>query len=160
MGLAAGALFGPWLGVPLALASAVAGATVAMLIARHLLRDEVERRWPGLARRFETAAGPDGAAALFAARLMPMLPFPLVNLAAGLSAMPTRTFAAVTALGMLPLLSISVCAGAELGTISSPASPRCVAALAILGAAPLAARGLAQAALSRDCPRRWLRCIS
>ena len=70
-----------------------------------------------------------------------------MGLAAGLSAMPTRTFAAVTALGMLPLLSISVCAGAELGTISSPAdvlSPRCVAALAILGAAPLAARGLAR----------------
>ncbi len=58
MGLAAGALFGPWLGVPLALASAVAVATVALLIARHLLCDEVERRWPGLVRRLRDRRGP------------------------------------------------------------------------------------------------------
>ena len=142
MSLAAGVLFGPWLGVPLAAASATAGATVAMLLARHLFRDWIERRWPGLSRRLEAAGCADGAAALFAARLIPVLPFSLVNFAAGLSPMPARTFAAVTAVGVLPLASIYVLAGAELGTVSTPAdilSVRTTAILAALAAGPQAA---------------------
>jgi len=145
MGLAAGALFGPWLGVPLAVASAAAAATVAMLLARHLFRDRVERRWPALRARLGAAAGADGAAALLAARLIPVLPFALVNVAAGLSPMPTGAFAAITAVGVLPLASIYGLAGAELGAVTSPAdllTARTTALLCLLAIAPLAARAL------------------
>lgn len=142
MGLAAGALFGPWLGVPIAVVSAAAAATVAMLLARHVFAGWIARTWPGLPRRLEAAAGAGGAAALFAARLTPVMPFPLVNFAAGLTPMPTRTFAAVTAAGMLPLATIYVWAGAELGAVASPAdllTLRTTVLLGLLSVASLAA---------------------
>ena len=100
MTVAAGALFGSWVGAPLAIASKAAGATIAMLVARHVLRDRIAARLPGLALRFEAAAGADGAALCSPRVSRHSLPFALVNLAAGLSPMPARTFAAVTAAGV------------------------------------------------------------
>lgn len=152
MGLAAGALFGPWLGVPIAVASGAAGATVAMLLARHVFAGWVARTWPGLPRRLEAAAGARGAAALFAARLTPVLPFPLVNFAAGLTPMPARTFAAVTAAGMAPLAAIAVWAGAELGAAARPADILTVRTAVLLGA--FAAASLAAPAALRARRRR------
>lgn len=146
MTVAAGALFGFWVGAPLAIASKPAGATIAMLVARHVLRDRIAACLPGLALRFEAAAGADGAALLFAARLAPFAPFALVNLAAGLSPMPARTFAAVTAAGALPLALVYVSAGAAIATVRSPAdvlTPGLVAALTLAGAAPLLLRACA-----------------
>ena len=95
MTIAAGALFGPWLGVPLAVASSAVGATITMLVARYALRDWVEARFPQLKRRFDGRRG-DAAALLFAARVTPALPFALVNVAAALSRMPALTFALVS----------------------------------------------------------------
>ncbi len=142
MTVAAGALFGPWLGVPIAVASSVAGATLAMLLARYCLRDWVERRFPDLARRFH-ADGAGGTAFLLAARLTPVVPFALVNAAAGASRMPARTFAAVSAAGALPLAAVYVCAGATIGAARNPAdlvSPRLFALLTLAAAATLLAR--------------------
>ena len=114
MTVAAGALFGPWLGVPLAAASGAVGATIMMLIARYALRDWVEARFPRLKGRFDRSGG-DAAALLFAARVTPALPFALVNIAAALSRMPPLTFALVSAAGALPLAAIYVWAGATIG---------------------------------------------
>ncbi len=142
MTIAAGALFGPWLGVPLAVASSAVGATITMLVARYALRDWVEARFPQLKRRFDGRRG-DAAALLFAARVTPALPFALVNVAAALSRMPALTFALVSAAGALPLAAIYVSAGVTIGAAPSPAdilSPRLVALLALAGAAPLIGR--------------------
>ncbi|MFC0668554.1 TVP38/TMEM64 family protein [Azotobacter chroococcum] len=74
------------------------GATLAMLISRFLLRDWVQARFSqrlaGIAR--------EGAAYLFALRLVPVFPFFLINLAMGLTKLPARTFWWVSQLGMLP----------------------------------------------------------
>ena len=143
MTVAAGALFGPWLGAPLAVVSSAAGATIAMLVVRYALRDRFAARFPKLSGRLE---GPrDGAAVLFAARMTPLLPFALVNAAAGVSGMPARTFALVSAAGAAPLACLYVSAGAALAGAGKPAdvlSPRLGVLLALAGSAPLAARCL------------------
>ncbi len=91
MSVAGGALFGPWLGLPLAIASSAAGATIAMLTVRSALRDRVAARFPHLAERFDGAANGRSAALLFAARVTPVLPFALISAARACAArLPPR----------------------------------------------------------------------
>jgi uncharacterized membrane protein YdjX (TVP38/TMEM64 family) len=145
MNVAAGALFGPWVGLPVAVASSVTGATITMLAARYALRGWVEARFPAAVARFEKGAASGGARFLFAARLAPFLPFPLVNMAAGVTRMPARIFVLVSLVGLLPLSTAYVLAGAQLAAIRSPAdvlSPQFVALLVALAAAPFAAQFL------------------
>jgi uncharacterized membrane protein YdjX (TVP38/TMEM64 family) len=145
LSVAAGALFGPWIGLPIAVVSGVTGGTITMLAARYALRDWVEARFPAVVARFDLGVASGGARFLFAARLTPVVPFPLVNLAVGLTRMPVKTFAFVSFVGYLPLTTAYVSAGASLGDVRSPGaalSPGFVAILLALAAAPFAARML------------------
>jgi uncharacterized membrane protein YdjX (TVP38/TMEM64 family) len=111
--VAGGALFGPWLGVPLVALSSTAGATVAMLASRYLFRDIVTARCPDLVERVSRSVAQDGARWLFAARLTPVLPFFAINIAVGLTRMPSSTFALVTCVGVFPLSLVYALAGAQ-----------------------------------------------
>ncbi len=142
LSLSAGVLFGPWFGLPIAIASNVVGATMVMLAARYAIRGWVKARFPEAWARFDQGVARGGARFLFAARLTLVIPFALVNLAAGLTEMPTRTFMLVSAAGALPLTIAYVSAGASLGAIRNPAealSPRLLLTLMALAAAPFAA---------------------
>lgn len=146
LSVAAGALFGPWIGLPIAVGSGVMGGTITMLAARYALRGWVEARFPETIARFDHGVASGGARFLFAARLTPVIPFALVNLAVGLTQMPARTFALVSAVGCLPLTTAYVSAGASLGAIRSPAealSPRLLMTFVALAAAPFAAHAWA-----------------
>jgi uncharacterized membrane protein YdjX (TVP38/TMEM64 family) len=80
---------------------------------------------------------------LFTLRLVPLVPFFLVNLGSGLTKLPVRTFAWVSMLGMLPGTILYVNFGTELGRLESPRgllSPGLIASLALLGLFPLLAR--------------------
>ena len=139
LSVAAGALFGPWLGVPLVSLSSTAGAVVAMQIARYLIRGSVERRFPEFVGRVNRGIERDGARYLLAARLTPVIPFFAINLAVGLTRMPARTFALVTLIGTLPIVVLYVLAGEQFATIAHPSdilSARILLALFGLAAAP------------------------
>jgi uncharacterized membrane protein YdjX (TVP38/TMEM64 family) len=138
--VAGGALFGPWLGAPLVILSYTAGATLAMLLSRHLLRGWVASRFAKLVEHVDAGVARDGARWLFAARLTPAIPFFLVNLTVGLTRMPALVFAAVSALGAFPLAVLCVIAGSKLASIeraSDVATVPVLAALAGLGLATL-----------------------
>ena len=100
--LAGGALFGFWWGALFNTLGANLGATGAFWLARALgregLRTLVGDRFSAIDRLAE-AGGPMW---LLRLRLIPVVPFNLLNLAAGVSAMPWRPFAAATAIGILP----------------------------------------------------------
>ncbi len=100
--LAGGALFGFWWGALLNTIGANLGASGAFWLARGLgregLRVFVGDRLSGLDRLAE-AQGPIW---LLRLRLIPVVPFNLLNLAAGLTAMPWRGYAAATVIGILP----------------------------------------------------------
>ena len=67
---------------------------------------------------------------------MPLFPFFLINLAAGLTRLPLRTFVLGTFFGIIPGGFVYVNAGASLAQISSLsdiASPRVLGSFALLG---------------------------
>lgn len=134
--LTAGAIFGPWLGTLYAVSAATIGATLCFLAARHLLRDKITARFgarlEGLNRELEAR----GLNYLLFVRLVPVFPFFLINLAAGLTRMPLRTFVPGSFFGMIPGGFVFVNAGAGLASISSLSdmvSPRVLSAFALLG---------------------------
>lgn len=158
--LVAGATFGLGLGIVVVAVSSVAGATLAMLLARHLLRGWVERRYAATMLRFQRGIARDGALYLFGLRLIPAVPFFLVNLVMGLTRMPPGTFAWVSALGMLPATIVYVNAGEQIGTVASPGDIlgwRVILALLALAALPFAARWGVGLQRRKAALRRWQR---
>lgn len=156
--LLAGALFGLGTGTLLISFASAIGATLSFLISRHLLRQPVRRmlvaRAPASLARLDAGLQEEGGFYLFALRLAMLLPFVVINLVAGLTAMRVWTFYWVTQLGMAPGLLIYVNAGQELSRLDSVASllsPSLLLSLALLGLAPLLGRRLVRWLL------RWLR---
>jgi len=136
LSLAAGAIFGSLMGTVYANIAATIGATLAFLVTRYLLRDAIQNRFGArleyLNRELETR----GFNYLLFLRLVPLFPFFLINLAAGLTRLPLRTFVLGTMIGIIPGGFVYVNAGASLATITSLsgiASPRVVGSFALLG---------------------------
>ncbi|MDQ3286731.1 MAG: FAD-dependent oxidoreductase [Pseudomonadota bacterium] len=143
--LAAGAVFGMLQGTILASFASSIGATLAFLASRFVLRDSLRRRYGERLRAFDQGIERDGAFYLFTLRLVPVVPFFLVNLLAGLTGLTTRVFYAVSQVGMLPGTFAYVYAGTQLARIESPGdvlSPGLIAAFALLGLLPLVMRFL------------------
>lgn len=145
MTLAAGALFGlPWGLAVVSFASSV-GATLAMLIARRLLGDYVQRRFARQLASVNRGFERDGGFYLFSIRMVPLFPFFVVNLVMGLTPISTWTYYWVSQVGMLPATLVYVFAGTQLAgveKVSDVLSPGLIAALSLLGLFPLLARKL------------------
>jgi len=136
LSLAAGAIFGTAAGMLCVNVAATCGATLAFLAARYLLRDAVLRRFgprlEGMNRELEER----GLNYLLFLRLAPVFPFFLINLSAGLTRLPLRTFFFGTMFGIIPGSFVYVNAGARLAAVNSLgeiASARVVGSLALLG---------------------------
>ena len=145
MTLLAGALFGLLEGFVLVSFASTAGATLAMLSSRFLLRDWVQVRFGQRLANINAGVEREGAFYLFALRLVPLFPFFLINLAMGLTRLPVRTYWWVSQLGMLPGTLVYVNAGRELGQLDSLSgilSPGLLGAFVLLGVFPLIARKL------------------
>jgi uncharacterized membrane protein YdjX (TVP38/TMEM64 family) len=143
MAAGAGALFGFWKGVLVASFAASLAATLAFLLSRFLLHDWVQRHLGERLAAVNSGVAKDGAFYLFSLRLVPGVPFFLVNLVLGLTPIKTHTFYWVTQAGMLPGLLVYVAAGMELAEVDSlrdALSPGLIAALILLAAFPFLAR--------------------
>jgi uncharacterized membrane protein YdjX (TVP38/TMEM64 family) len=136
MSLAAGAIFGSLMGTVYAVIAAAIGATMAFLIARYLLRDLVAKRFGSRMEVINLELEKRGFNYLLFLRLVPVFPFFMINLAAGLTRLPLRTFFSATLLGIIPGGFAYVNAGASLATIESLSgvvSPRVLGSFALLG---------------------------
>lgn len=141
--LLGGALFGLWPGILLVSFASTLGATLAMLVSRYLLRDWVQHRFAGQMRTVNDGVARDGAFYLFALRLMPLFPFFVVNLLAGVTRLGVWRYWWVSQLGMLPGAIVYLNAGHQLGQITSLhdiLSPGVVFAFTLLGLLPLITR--------------------
>jgi uncharacterized membrane protein YdjX (TVP38/TMEM64 family)/rhodanese-related sulfurtransferase len=101
-GLAGGLLFGPLWGTVWNVTGATLGATVAFLIARFVAGDWIARRAKG---RFQTLiSGVDAEGWRFVAltRLVPIVPFNLLNYGLGLTGIPILHYAIATLACMIP----------------------------------------------------------
>jgi len=136
LSLAAGAIFGSGLGTVYAVIAATLGATAAFLVTRYLLRDAVLSRFGSKLEGMNRELEERGFSYLLFLRLVPLFPFFLINLAAGLTRLPLKTFFIGTMLGIIPGGFVYVNAGASLATIDSLSeiiSPRVLGSFALLG---------------------------
>jgi len=128
------------------------GATLAFLISRYLIRDQVRSRFGDRLSAFDRAFERDGLQYLFLLRLVPAVPFFLINLGMGLTSIRTRDFWWVSQLGMLPGTIAYCWAGSRLPSLaalrddglSAIVSPQLLVAFGLLGVLPLILKRVAQ----------------
>jgi len=141
----AGALYGTALGFVVVTFTSTLGAAAGFMIARYGLREPLARRYADQARLIDAGIARDGALYLLTMRLVPVLPFSLINLAFGLSAMRLLTFTLVSQLGMAPSALLFANAGRELSKLDSLddlMSPGVIASLTLVAALPWLGRAL------------------
>jgi pyruvate/2-oxoglutarate dehydrogenase complex dihydrolipoamide dehydrogenase (E3) component/uncharacterized membrane protein YdjX (TVP38/TMEM64 family) len=156
--LLAGAIFGPALGIVLVSFASAIGATLAMLASRFVLRDWVQARFERRLAPINRGVEREGAFYLFTLRLIPAVPFFLINLAMGLTRMRTWTFYWVSQLAMFPATVLYVNAGTQLARVESlrdVLSWPLVGALVLLGIFPLVAKRAVEYAAARRVYARW-----
>jgi uncharacterized membrane protein YdjX (TVP38/TMEM64 family) len=124
----AGLLFGPALGTLTALVGATTGATGAFLLGRLVGRGPVEQLGGRRVARLDRYLDRRGFVAVLVVRLVPLFPFNLINLAAGVTGIPLRDYVLATAVGIVPGTVAYAALG---GTIEDPTSPAFLLALAV-----------------------------
>jgi uncharacterized membrane protein YdjX (TVP38/TMEM64 family) len=146
--------FGLVPGVVVVSFASTAGATMAFLLSRFLFRDAIERRFGERLDKFNLALQREGPFFLFTLRLIPAVPFFVINAVMGLTPIRTWTFWWVSQLGMLAGTTVYVYAGssvpslqtladAGINAVFTPAQlTQILTAFALLGVFPLAVRGL------------------
>ena len=157
MTLAAGASFGLVWGTFVVSIASTLGATLAMLAARYLLRDAIERRFGPKLAEVNKGIEKDGGLYLFTLRLVPLIPFFALNLLMGLTQIKTWTFFWISELGMLAGTLAYVNAGTELAKITSlrsVLSPGLIGSFVLLGLLPLVVKKVMDYASRRKISRQ------
>jgi uncharacterized membrane protein YdjX (TVP38/TMEM64 family) len=126
---ASGLLFGTALGFPLSLCAAVLGASAAFLLARAAGRDAAERVAGPRVKAVRDAISRRGFLSVLYARIVPGVPYNLVNYAAGLTGIRLGVFAGATALGAAPRAFAYTALG---GSLDDLGSPEAIAAIVVL----------------------------
>ena len=155
LALLAGTWFGGLGGTLVVGVASTLGALLSFLAARHWARDAVQRR---LQQRFghrllafEEGLRRHGTLWLFWLRLVPLVPYPVLNPLLGLSRLPVRAFLwpslAGLTLGSLPWVWAGLGLQTALRTGDAPWPALGGAAALLLASAVLARRGVARRAL-------------
>lgn len=100
--IAAGAVFGMWLGAAVALVGATIGASLAFAISRRVGREGASALISGRVKGLDRWLSERGLLAMVVLRLLPVVPFNALNYAAGLSGIRSRHYFVGTAIGMIP----------------------------------------------------------
>ncbi|WP_235928822.1 TVP38/TMEM64 family protein [Marisediminicola senii] len=131
VGVAAGVIWGFALGSLLVYLGALIGAALAFAIGRALGRDAVERFTGARVDRVDTVLRRRGLASVIGVRLIPLLPFTVINYTASLTAVRVRDYAIGTAVGIIPGTLAYVAIGA-FGFEPGPALYIALGALGVL----------------------------
>lgn len=118
--IAAGLTWGLGVGVLLVYLGALIGAGLAFIIGRALGRDAVERFTGARVARVDEVLRRRGLVALIGVRLVPVLPFTVINYTAALTGVRRRDYAIGTMVGILPGTLAYVAVGAYGTTLGWP----------------------------------------
>jgi len=102
LNLSGGAIFGAWLGTLWTTIAAVIAAVVAFAFTRTVGRDLVAKKFAGRWEAMDAEMRQGGLFYMFAIRLLPIIPYGLVNFAAGLTSIRFRDYFLGTLLGTVP----------------------------------------------------------
>lgn len=152
MTLLIGWLFGFWHGLAIVSFASTMGATLACGLSRYLLRDSIQQHFGQQLEPTQKAFREDGPFYLLTLRLIPAVPFFVVNAVMGLTSIRLTTFWWVSQLGMLPGTAVYVYAGSAvpklqvladkgvLAILSPDQLTRILIAFCLLGLLPLVIR--------------------
>lgn len=116
--LSGGLLLGPWIGAAASVAGATGGAVLCYAAARFAAGGALGRRMTrGRIGRIVEGFGANAFGYILTLRLLPLSPFGLVNVAAGVARTPFAAYVAATVLGSIPICLIYSHLGAGLGEI-------------------------------------------
>jgi uncharacterized membrane protein YdjX (TVP38/TMEM64 family) len=132
---AAGLLFGTWSGTALALAGVTAASLVQMAIARGLAGGHHGSLLPARTRAVEDFLTRNGTVAVLESRIIPLLPYGVVNFSAGLTRLRFRQMALGTVAGAAPKVFAYTALGGSLTDLGSPEAIAAIALLLVLAAA-------------------------
>lgn len=156
--LAGGAIFGLAVGALIVSFASTVGALLAFLTARFVLRDSIRARFKQRVADIDRGIERDGAMYLFTLRLVPLIPFFVINLGMGLTRMKAWTFYWVSQFGMLAGTLVYVNAGTQLAAIDSLKgilSPAVIGSFVLLAIFPWLGRRLTNALQRRKAFARW-----
>ncbi len=116
--LGAGFLWGPLWGVVFSITGSTIGSSVAFLISRYLMADTIKKRfgydkWEWLREKVER----HGWKAVAFARLLPVLPFPVLNYMFGVTPIPFLHYLMASFVFMLPACIAYVAFGSSMGEL-------------------------------------------
>lgn len=123
MTLVIGWFFGFWRAFILVSFASTVGATLAFLLSRYFLRDSIQTRFGEQLKKFNEALDREGAFYLFTLRLIPAVPFFVINVVMGLTKIRTATYWWVSQVGMLAGTCVYVYAGTTIPSLSQIADP-------------------------------------
>lgn len=113
--VAAGITYGFWIGTIVTWIGTVLGGALSFWISRRFGRAFFERALkPNQLAWIDKHAKDEGWVALLVSRLLPFVSFTLISYAAGLTPVSWFTFLWTSAVGMLPIIMISVLYGANI----------------------------------------------
>lgn len=115
--IAAGFLFGWFLGGVLVVIGATIGATVIFLAARYAFADLLRAKVGGALKRMESGFREDALSYMLVLRLVPLFPFWLVNIAPAFLGVTTRTYVLATFFGIIPGTFVYATVGDGLGVV-------------------------------------------
>jgi len=129
---AAGLAFGVPLGVLVVLVGAVLGAGAAFWIGRVLGRDAVNRYSRGHLARLDAFVLRHGVLAALGIRVVPVLPFTMLNYACGVTAMRAGHYLLGTCIGLLPGTVLLVALGSRVPPAALIAGSATMASISLL----------------------------
>ena len=142
-----GIVFGAATGFSISLLASTLGGTVALYSTRFIFHDLIKRRFPGQVDVVNKGIEKEGVFYLFGLRMIPVIPFWLLNLLVGLTTMRVPVFMLATLFGMIPVMLILAYAGSQLGEIETFSmaaifTPGLILALTLLGSFPFLAKAI------------------
>ena len=156
--MVAGALFGLFTGLIIVSFASTIGATLAFLSSRFLLRDWVQGKFGDRLKGLNEGLERDGAFYLFTLRLIPAIPFFVINLVMGLTKIRVGTFYWISQIGMLAGTAVFVNAGTQLAQIESASdllTPALIGSFIALAIFPWIARAIIGAIKRRRALKGW-----
>ena len=125
LALAGGLLFGLWWGSLYTFLGAILNCTLMFLLARYAGREQVEQLMkrklsPLWQNRLQSLNSSGGFLLLVILRLIPAVPYNLINYAFGLTAMSYRTYILASAIGIVPGTLAFINIGDKALDITSP----------------------------------------
>jgi uncharacterized membrane protein YdjX (TVP38/TMEM64 family) len=115
--LTGGLLFGPLWGGLAAVTGATLGSTVMFLACRTAIGDWLRRKAGARLQKIEQAILADAFSCILALRLIPAFPLWIINIGAGLVAIPLRTYVTASFLGMIPSSLVYASVGSGFGHV-------------------------------------------